>query len=311
MIPFELSYKPIKLILKKPFVTAKRKIEYRLVFYIKLKNETGTYYGECAPFPDFSDETYVSAEDSLKKICTLSSIDEINKIKNELTPSVLFGIDNVLFNAGIINPFNGISGEILVNALAGTCDDSLPIRCIDFFEQGYTVIKIKTGVLPFEDELRILKKIPGEIKLRLDSNGMWSVEETLRYIEKMNTLNIEYIEQPVKFIKDLLTVAEMSYIPVAADESLRNLNDAELLLKNNKLDFLVLKPSLTGSFKDTLDIISRAKQADKKVIISTAVESSMGWNLLPYFAAETGHNFAHGLTKFEFENDMPDNFPDQ
>ncbi len=156
--------------------------------------------------------------------------------------------------------------------------------------EGFNVIKLKVGAASFDEELRLIESIRndskgGQIELRLDANGAFNANDVMQKLKRLAEFNIHSIEQPVKAGDNelLKEVCQNSPIPVALDESLigqYRIEEKEQLLSKLLPAFLVLKPSLTGGFKQAEEWI---KQADKQGVdwwVSSALESNIGLNAL-------------------------------
>ncbi len=99
---------------------------------------------------------------------------------------------------------------------------------------GFKTIKIKVGQ-DLEESLsylHLVRKVLGnKIKLRIDANCAWSVDQTLRASELFKAVHVDSFEQPVA-ARDFEALKKVtSSIPqeVIADESLCTLQDARVL----------------------------------------------------------------------------------
>ena len=65
---------------------------------------------------------------------------------------------------------------------------------------GYTVFYIKVG-LNLEAELSMIAALRETIgpscKIRIDANGVWSVNQAVRYLNQFDRYQIDFAEQPV------------------------------------------------------------------------------------------------------------------
>ncbi len=84
---------------------------------------------------------------------------------------------------------------------------------------GFDAIKLKAGVLPPEEEiegLRALRAAFPDAPLRIDPNGGWTVETTMRLLPQLEGL-IEYLEDPTVGIEGNATVQAATDIPLATN----------------------------------------------------------------------------------------------
>ena len=109
----------------------------------------------------------------------------------------------------------------------------------EYIRKGFKILKVKLGKSVEEDierlkELRAV--IPSEIKIRIDANQGWTVNETINFFQETKKLDIELIEQPLP----QRSIDEMRALPgelkalIAADESLITPYDAFQLAKDPK-----------------------------------------------------------------------------
>lgn len=89
-----------------------------------------------------------------------------------------------------------------------------------FFElHGFDAIKLKAGVLPPEEEIAGLEALRAafpKAPLRIDPNGGWTVETTLKYLPRLEGL-IEYLEDPTPGIEGMAQVQAATDIPLATN----------------------------------------------------------------------------------------------
>ncbi len=327
MNKIELTYSPYRLKLVKPFETSKGTIKERNGFIIQLRSSSGkTGIGDAAPLPDFGSEKIQDDESALKKIKLKFKLD-LTQIENSITdilfpftktPALRHGIEQALIdlickekNYSLNELFNRASlKEININAVIGfhSANDSAKIAC-DFVKEGFTTLKIKVGRKSFDEDLICLKEIReavGEkINLRIDTNGQWKTSEAIDNLKKLETLNFEYIEQPVKDLRNFIELSKSTSISLAADESIRTVNDAKNFISRKTVSVLILKPMMLGGIIPTLKIIRHAEDNGIKVVISSSFESVIGRSMAIFAASIVNNDLAHGLaTGKYFEKDL-------
>ncbi|MFE2746886.1 glucarate dehydratase family protein [Streptomyces scopuliridis] len=90
-------------------------------------------------------------------------------------------------------------------------------RMID--DYGFTAIKLKGGVFPPEEEIEAILALRGafpDLPLRIDPNGAWSVETSIRVGNALGDV-IEYLEDPTTDIGGMAKVAREVAIPLATN----------------------------------------------------------------------------------------------
>jgi o-succinylbenzoate synthase len=332
MIVTELNYSPHQLKLKKHFQSNSINIFERNILLVQLKTNTNIIgIGEIAPLPGLSVESIEECTQALNSLsglisdsfgkCTTTDLFAMLSSSN-MPCAVIFGIEQALFsilfqenNYSLFDGYN-IQKQINVNAVLpfGATDDIIAM-IESKINLGYRTFKIKVGRNNFADDLYVLKsireKFQNKIKIRIDANCAWTFDQAVNYLTQLTEFNIEYIEQPVKNIDELIRLSKLSSIPIAVDESINSFQDAESILNNSPIDFLVIKPSIIGGIRETARIIKLANAVNKKIIISSAFESAIGKRMLVMLASVTNHNYTHGLDTLEYFSTQinDDSFP--
>jgi O-succinylbenzoate synthase len=116
-------------------------------------------------------------------------------------------------------------------------------------------------------------------RIRLDANGAWTLDEAEHAIRAMESLDIDYVEQPVESLADLAELRRRVTrlgIQIAADESIRRWSDVHQVIESKACDIVVVKVAPLGGITRTLGIVEAATHAGLEVVVSSAVESSVG-----------------------------------
>jgi o-succinylbenzoate synthase len=140
--------------------------------------------------------------------------------------------------------------------------------------QGITCLKVKVGV---GDDLgrvsEVRNAVGPSVKIRIDANGVWDLDTALRRLEALTRYDLELAEQPVESLEDLARLRRLVDIPLAADEAVRNLDDARRLVRLCAADALVLKVQPLGGVKAALAV---AETAGIPGIATSMLETSIG-----------------------------------
>jgi len=113
---------------------------------------------------------------------------------------------------------------------------------------------------------------PG-VAVRVDANGAWDVDTALAMITRLARYDLEYVEQPVASLEDLARVRRRVAVPVAADESIRSVDDARRLHRLDAADVIVLKQQPLGGVRAALEV---ADAAGVPAVVSSMMETSVG-----------------------------------
>lgn len=279
------------------------------------KNEIITAIGECSPLPGLSAEytDKQSFESKLEAFVARANYDKnfsLSTLKHE--SSILFAFESVLLHEDrkslllFNNGFTQGKVPIKINGLIWMGDyETMRQRIISKVNSGFKCIKVKIGAIDFIKELELLKLIRSEfsdkdLTLRVDANGAFFPENALNKLEALAKYNIHSIEQPIKAgqYESLSQICKNSPIPIALDEELIGVNDRaekEFLLEHINPDFIVLKPTLHGGLKSTIEWIKLAQNHNIGYWITSALESSIGLNVLAQFTGSLNLKGYQGL----------------
>lgn len=127
-----------------------------------------------------------------------------------------------------------------------------------------------------------------EGRIRVDANGGWTVDEAEHAIHAFAEHDLEYVEQPCATLEELAEIRRrVKYmgVPIAADESVRKVADPLAVVAADAADILVLKAQPLGGIGAALRV---AREAGLPVVVSSALESSVGISMGAHLAAALG-----------------------
>jgi len=144
--------------------------------------------------------------------------------------------------------------------------------------------------------------------LRLDFNGSLRTELAPDVLAAVAGYDIEYAEQPIPPSAGAEALARLRWtgaVPIAADESVRDLGAARVLLDIRAVDALVVKPARVGGLRQAHAIVELAGAASVPVTVSTLFETGVGLAGALHLAATVPGPQAHGLATAELlESDL-------
>jgi O-succinylbenzoate synthase len=189
--------------------------------------------------------------------------------------------------------------EIRVNGTIPATNDKAVIDRLVASYPGVTTFKVKVGSNLSEDIVRLarIRSLGRNIKIRIDVNGSWSVEEALRNLYAMyeEIGPFEYVEQPVATIEEMRELKSKIRIPLtlAADEVIRKAEDPFAIDLSGAADIVMLKVQPLGGIERSIKI---AEHHGLPVVVSSALESAVGIHYgLELAAAFENLNFDCGL----------------
>jgi muconate cycloisomerase len=176
---------------------------------------------------------------------------------------------------------------------------------------GFTTFKLKLGAESAQDRdiggrtrtrdvetVRAVREAVGDAaRIRVDVNEAWDLETAKRTLGELEPLGIELAEQPVAGLEAMAELAGSTSIPLAADESVTTLEEAERAAGLGACEFTGIKLSKVGGPEEALAIADVIP-----AYITSALDGPVGIAAAAQVAlslAETTHperlHLAHGL----------------
>lgn len=144
-------------------------------------------------------------------------------------------------------------------------------------DSGCRTIKIKVAAGSLDDDVARVAAVRAALpdaKLRLDANGSWSLSEAHDALRELGQFGLEYVEQPCAEVADLAALRRSEPgVAIAADEAIRRAADPLRVRRAAAADIAVLKVQPLGGVAACLRL---AEQLDMPVVVSSAVETSIG-----------------------------------
>jgi L-Ala-D/L-Glu epimerase len=140
-----------------------------------------------------------------------------------------------------------------------------------YYELGFKVLKVKTGLHLAADIERIVKlyeQYGRKMTIRVDANQGYHIDDLKEFIEKTKKINIELIEQPLPAgrTQKQIEIAPFDRSLLAADESLHNVSEALVLASSPKLfGIFNIKLMKCGGLLGAFEIANIAQAAEIKL----------------------------------------------
>lgn len=177
--------------------------------------------------------------------------------------------------------------QVRVNALVPRVDEAGRATLRQAVADGYTCVKIKVGLGPVAEEVQALRdwlrELDPQVRVRFDANRAWSLDEALAFASQLGGERVDYLEDPVRDPADLRAFCSRAAMPLALDESLDRLSEADAAALGAVA--WVIKPTLRGGIGATLRLAEAARAAGVRPVISSAFESGVGLRILAQLAA--------------------------
>ncbi|MFN8624969.1 MAG: o-succinylbenzoate synthase [Candidatus Binatia bacterium] len=172
-----------------------------------------------------------------------------------------------------------VRDEVAVNALIEEQDPRAAAEAARaLLAAGYRCFKLKVAHGLAQDIARVAAvraAVGAAARIRLDANGVWTVEEATAAIARLAAHGIEYVEQPVRTIEELARVRHAVDTPIAADECVTGADAVRRLAALQAADVIVVKPAYLG-MRHALAVIERARAHGLQVVVTSALDTSIG-----------------------------------
>ncbi len=321
---------PVELKLKEPFAIANETVDSATNVFIKIETDQNLRGWGCAT-PDTvtseTKETVLTACDTIFKdiligkdptrINMLNEIIEENLKKN---PSAKAGINMALYdilgkaaNMPLYRLLGGYRDKIETSVTIGLNPvDIMVEKATEFISQGFTCLKVKCGMDPDQDieaVLAIRKEVGSHVKIRLDANEGYTVEQAIRVAQTLEDLgaNIEILEQPTKatFLYALKEVTVHCPVPIMADETALTLRDSLKVIKREIADMINIKLMKIGGITNAIRANLFADLAEIPVMVGCMNESMGAMAAGVHFAcAYKNVAYADLDSALDFPNDV-------
>ncbi|HEX6476371.1 MAG TPA: enolase C-terminal domain-like protein [Acidimicrobiales bacterium] len=141
-------------------------------------------------------------------------------------------------------------------------------------DTGLECFKVKVGDGDDVGRVSAVRDAVGPAaRLRVDANGAWDLDTARARLEALARFDLELAEQPVAGLDDLARLRRLVEVPLAADEAVRDVNDARRLKRLGAADALVVKVQPLGGVRKALSVVD---EAGVPAIVSSMLETSVG-----------------------------------
>jgi len=310
----KVTYKKYILNFKSPSGTSRGIMSEKETWFIILEDQGKLGIGECALLRGLSIDDRPDYEEKLQWVCQNIHLGQ-EQLWDALIafPSIQFGIEMAFLSLQSKTPFELFPSaftrgnkDIRINGLVWMGNEAfMKTQIEEKLNQRFTCIKLKIGAIDFEKELELLRYIrqhfdANTIEIRVDANGAFNSQEALEKLNQLAVFELHSIEQPIPknncdFMADL---CKKTPIPIALDEELIGVFEASekaALLKKIQPQYIILKPSLVGGYKGTLEWISIANSLNIDWWITSALESNIGLNAITQFTFTLQNPLPQGL----------------
>lgn len=150
------------------------------------------------------------------------------------------------------------------------------------------ILKVKVGsdVLHAVDVIRKIANELSQAEILVDANQAWSFEDSQFFVNNMQGVKIELIEQPViaSDLESLKKITELSRIPILADEAAFTLEDVKKVVESKSADMINIKFMKCGGVTKAIEILEYAREKKVTCMLGSMLEGPYSINIALYLA---------------------------
>ena len=300
-----LSWTSFRLPLRAPFQTAGGEITDREGLVLRLATDAGVVgLGEASPHPAAGPRAAREIDEALVRLAPRlegAEVGCLDEMASEAPPALACALDTASCDA--MAKGRGVSvaqllggrarTSVLVNATIAAADETeAASQAKAAREAGFTCVKLKVGAASSVEEERrrvaaVRRALGSSVRLRIDANGAWDVEQAIVTIQALEEYDLELVEQPVH-PGDLQGMARVRWAvetPIAADEDVTGLDAARRVLEAGAPQLLVVKLMVVGGLRPARQIAELASAAGVAVVVTTTIDAGVGTAAALHLAA--------------------------
>jgi L-alanine-DL-glutamate epimerase-like enolase superfamily enzyme len=267
VIPYALPF-------KQPYVTARGALERREMVLLRVRDSDGVVgMGEAVPL---SLRGGAGLREVVRELEGFAESREVEGLSAPARCAVEIALMDLLGRRAVGKEAGGGGkGErdeaVLCNAtLVAGAPSEVAAEAERWARDGFTTFKLKLGAESAKNlvqhdfsrtrgedvaQVRAVREAVGDsARIRVDVNAAWDVETAKNRLAELEPFGIELAEQPVATLEEMAELAASTSIPLAADESVANLDEAEEAVALGACAYTGIKLSKVGGPEEALAI---------------------------------------------------------
>jgi o-succinylbenzoate synthase len=304
VIPYALPF-------KRPYVTARGVLEQREMVLLRVRDEDGVVgLGEAVPL---ALRGGVTLTEVVRELEEWSERQEDEELSAPARCAVAVARMDLLGRRAADGGGGGHEAVPCNATLVAGEPEAVAADAEAWGADGFSTFKLKLGAESAStrleegltrtresdvEQVRAVREALGpEARIRVDANQAWDLETAKATLAALEPYGIELAEQPVGTLHEMAELAEATSIPLAADESVASLDEAEEAASLGACSYTGIKLCKVGGPEEALAIADVLP-----AYITSALDGPVGNAAAGQVAlslAETGHperlHLAHGL----------------
>jgi L-alanine-DL-glutamate epimerase-like enolase superfamily enzyme len=304
VIPYALPF-------KEPYVTARGVLQRREMVLLRVRGEDGIVgLGEAVPLALRGGVGLRDVVAELEAWAEAREVDGLSTPSRCAVATALMDLRGRRTGKGLGEGARDEAVECNATLVAGLPAE-VAAEAERWAQAGFTTFKLKLGVETVSardigglrrsrdvEQVRAAREALGpEVRIRVDANEAWDLETATATLAELEPFGIELAEQPVAGLEAMAELAASTSIPLAADESVASLEEAEEAAALGACAYTGIKLSKVGGPEAALAIAGVLP-----AYVTSALDGPVGIAAAAQVAlslAETTHperlHLAHGL----------------
>lgn len=171
---------------------------------------------------------------------------------------------------------------------------------------GFRCLKVKVGLGDDAGRLTAVREVAGpRMAIRLDANGVWSVDEAVAALRRLEPVGIELCEEPCTEVGETASVAAAVTMPIALDQS----SSEPGALERRVCAAVCLKVARCGGISGVIDAAERARRSGYRVYLASTLDGPLGIAAALHTAGAIRPDYACGLATLSLFDGRADPLP--
>lgn len=261
VIPYALPF-------KRPYVTARGALQRREMVLLRLRDEDGVVgLGEAVPL---SLRGGAGLEQVVRELARWAEDRETEGLSAPSLCAVTTAQADLLGRRAGDGRGPGLETVPCNATLVADDPRAVAADAERWAADGFTTFKLKLGAESAKtgdiggvsqtreidvEQVRAVREAVGDLaRIRVDVNAAWDVETAKKRLSELEPFGIELAEQPVATLEEMAELAASTSIPLAADESIASLDEAERAAALGACELTGIKLSKVGGPERALAI---------------------------------------------------------
>ncbi|MCL5076207.1 MAG: hypothetical protein M1136_11275 [Chloroflexi bacterium] len=173
-----------------------------------------------------------------------------------------------------------------------TTPEEIVAYCQELIKRyGFSVLKLKGGVFPPEHDVATVKALREtfgkSVQIRVDPNGVWSPQTSLRIGQQLLEYDLEYLEDPTSGIEGMARLRRDLPIPLATNMCVVDFEQIPQAVRLSAVDIILGDPHKWGGIWATKQLAAVCRTFQLGLSLHSGVELGISTAAYLHIAAST------------------------